>query len=48
MSRKNTSVLFQKKLYTFCHSGPDPESSVFGLDSRFRGNDNSWIIVKEP
>ena len=35
------SVLFQKKLYTFCHSGLDPESSVFILDSCFRRNDNS-------
>ena len=34
------SVLSQKKLYTFCHSGLDPESSVFDLDSRFRGNDD--------
>ena len=35
-----TTVMSRKKLYTFCHSGLDPESSVFGLDSRFRGNDN--------
>ena len=29
-----------------CHSGLDPESSLFNLDSRFRGNDSSQIIVK--
>src|SRR4030042_6013375 len=29
-----------------CHSGLDPESSFFYLDSRFRGNDISRIIVK--
>jgi len=28
------------------HSGLDPESSVLSLDSRFRGNDKSQIIVK--
>ncbi|OGP93213.1 MAG: hypothetical protein A2156_14015 [Deltaproteobacteria bacterium RBG_16_48_10] len=41
------SVLSQKKLYTFCHSGLDPESSVFDLDSRFRGNDDSHHHCKE-
>ncbi len=39
-------MVSQKKLYTFCHSGLDPESSVFGLDFRFRGNDNFWMIVE--
>ena len=29
-----------------CHSGLDPESSLFNLDSRFRGNGSSRIIVK--
>jgi hypothetical protein len=29
-----------------CHSGLDPESSLFYLDSRFRRNDISKIIVK--
>ena len=29
----------------FCHSGLDPESSLFNLDSRFHGNDNSQITV---
>jgi hypothetical protein len=29
-----------------CHSGLDPESSLFNLDSRFPGNDSSQIIVK--
>ena len=28
------------------HSGLDPESSVFNLDSRFRGNDSTGPIVK--
>ena len=28
------------------HSGLDPESSVFRLGFRFRGNDKSQIIVK--
>ena len=41
------SVLSQKKLYTFCHSGLDPESSVFDLDSRFRGNDDFHHHCKE-
>ena len=41
------SVLSQKKLYTFCHSGLDPESSVFDLDSRFRGNDDSHHHCKD-
>ena len=42
-----TSVLSQKKLYTFCHSGLDPESSVFDLDSRFQGDDDSHHHCKE-
>ena len=28
---KEASALSHKKLYTFCHSGLDPESSVFPL-----------------
>jgi len=30
-----TNVLRQKSLYFHCHSGLDPESSVFTLDSRW-------------
>ncbi len=45
--RRVISVLSQKKIYTFCHSGLDPESSVFNLDSRFRGNDTSHHYCKE-
>jgi hypothetical protein len=33
-------VLNRKPIYFVCHSGLDPESSVFELDSRFRGNDD--------
>jgi len=29
------SVVPQKKLFTFCHSGFDPESSILGLISRW-------------
>jgi hypothetical protein len=39
------NVLSQKSLYIACHSGLDPESSLSNLDSRFRGNDSSPIIV---
>jgi hypothetical protein len=42
-----TSVLRQKSLYFDCHSGLDPESSVFTLDSRFRGNDGFGTYVKK-
>ena len=31
----------------FCQSRLAPESSLFNLDSRFRGNDGSKIIVKK-
>ena len=41
------SVLRQKSLYFFCHSGLDPESSVSELDSRFRGNDGFGNNVKK-
>jgi hypothetical protein len=34
--------LIRRKNYPVCHSGLDPESSVF-LDSRLRGNDNSAV-----
>ena len=44
----NASVVMQKSLYIFCHSGPDPESSLSGLDSRLRGNDGLGIHVKKP
>jgi hypothetical protein len=37
--------LSHKSLYPGCHSGLDPESSLSNLDSRFRGNDGSPIIV---
>ena len=40
------SVLFQKKIYIYRHSGLDPESSVFNLDFRSRGKDISQTIVK--
>jgi hypothetical protein len=32
--------LFFKLSVIFCHSGLDPESSRFALDSGFRQNDN--------
>jgi hypothetical protein len=31
-----TSVVNQKSVSFLCHSGLEPESSVSGLDSRFR------------
>jgi len=31
----------------YCHSGLDPESSLFNLDSRFRGNDSPTSIILE-
>ena len=43
----NTSVVRQKSLYFFCHSGLDPESSFSELDSRFRGNDGLGITVRK-
>jgi hypothetical protein len=33
ISPNSLSVVPQKSLYLFCHSGPDPESSFFNLDS---------------
>ncbi len=49
------SVLRQKSLYFDCHSGLDlacpvldtGESSIFNLDSRFRGNDGFGNYVKK-
>jgi hypothetical protein len=41
------SVLRQKSFYFDCHSGLDPESIVFNLDSRFRGNDGVGNQVKK-
>jgi len=48
------SVVIQKCLSFICHSGLDPESSVFGLDSRSsalqdirRGNDGLGIYAKK-
>ena len=47
----------QKSLYFDCHSGLDPESSIFEMDSRspikdfedkLRGNDGLEINVKKP
>jgi hypothetical protein len=38
-ARWMAGVLNQKPNYFVCHSGLDPESIVFELDSRFRGND---------
>ena len=40
-------VVIQKYLYFNYHSGLDPESSVFGLDSRLRGNDGFGVYVKK-
>jgi hypothetical protein len=37
----------RKSLYFDCHSGLAPESSVFNLDSRFRGNDEPTNFSKE-
>ena len=42
-----SNVVMQKYLYFNCHSGLDPESSVFGLDSRLRGNDSLGVYVKK-
>jgi hypothetical protein len=42
-----TSVVIQKFLFFICHSGLDPESSVYRLDSRLRGNDSLKISVKK-
>jgi len=44
---EDASVLRQKSLYFDCHSGLDPESSISGLDSRFRGNDSFGTNVKK-
>jgi len=41
------SVVSHKSLYFDCHSGLDPESSLFALDSRFCGNDDFGINVKK-
>jgi hypothetical protein len=41
------SVLRQKSVYFNCHSGLDPESSISGLDSRFRGNDHFGTNAKK-
>jgi hypothetical protein len=37
----------QRSFYFVCHSGVDPESRIFKLDSRVRGNDGSEIIVEK-
>jgi len=42
------SALHQKSHYFICHSGLDPESSIFGLDPRFLGNDDFGTNVKKP
>jgi hypothetical protein len=41
------SVLRQKSRYFKCHSGLDPESSIFGLDPRFLANDDFGTNVKK-
>ncbi len=41
------SALRQKSRYFKCHSGLDPESSIFGLDPRFLGNDDFGTNVKK-
>jgi len=40
-------MVFMYDAWFICHSGLDPESSVFGLDSRLRGNDDFGIYVKK-
>jgi len=39
--------VIQKCLCFICHSGLDPESSVFGLNPRLRENDGLGIYVKK-
>ncbi len=41
------SALRQKSRYFKCHSGLDPESSIFGMDPRFLGNDDFGTNVKK-
>jgi hypothetical protein len=41
------SALRQKSRYFKCHSGLDPESSIFGLDPRFLANDDFGTNVKK-
>ena len=41
------TILRQKSIYYECHSGLDPESSVFNLDSCFRRNDGLGTYVKK-
>ncbi|MBZ0170353.1 hypothetical protein MELA_01957 [Candidatus Methylomirabilis lanthanidiphila] len=43
---REKAVVSHKSLYSDCHSGLDPESSLSALDSRFRGNDGSRMNVK--
>jgi len=43
-----TDLASKVPLFCFCHSGLDPESSVFELVSRFRGNDDFGNNVKHP
>jgi hypothetical protein len=42
-----SSVVIQKCLCIICHSGFNPESSVFRLDSRIRGEDGLGIFIKK-
>ena len=44
--KRKVNFFSQKLLYRERHSGLDPESSVFKLDSRFRGNDNPHYHCK--
>jgi hypothetical protein len=41
------SVVSQKSLSFICHSGLDPESIVYELDSCFRRNDDLGINIKK-
>jgi len=45
--KPDPSVVRQKSLSFVCHSGLDPESSIYKLDSRFRGNDSFGFNVKK-
>jgi hypothetical protein len=47
MKFARSSVVSQKSLSFICHSGLDPESSVYELDSRLRGNDGLGSNLKK-
>jgi hypothetical protein len=46
MNEEQCSVLRHKFFCLGCHSGLDPESSIYELDSRFCGNDGFETNVK--